>query len=330
MSDPSLPLAKPLLKEAVPHGAHFSAKVLILLTLFAGLGFTMLMSFKPYTHEDGRQHLAVQEPAMKMQAATRATGQQLLPLGRSQHFLPSGNRQQRWPFASLHQTFAREAPIRAAPIIARRRSPVAVHAYEIDDDLYKEIVPVKDMVLVKVAKTESESKGGVLLPEMSIQKLTGGSIIAIGEKTNTTLKVGDLVYYGESGTIDLKWKDEDYVLMKADYIIGTLPGESIDLENLPQLVPNADRVLCRVTRTTLKSKGGVLLAGSQDPPASLANVIRIGTGSPGSTPTETEKQLKPGDTVMFAKSAGEPLKMKDGSKYVVIRANEILVTLGEF
>ena len=113
-----------------------------------------------------------------------------------------------------------------------------------------QITPIGDRVCVKVAKAETKTAGGILLPTdaqrkptsgarsqppdgcaatapphaLTTARLRAGDVVSVGDKTSA-LKAGDTVVYSKFGigVTDLEIKGEEYAVLKEEDIIGTFP-----------------------------------------------------------------------------------------------------------
>lgn len=75
------------------------------------------------------------------------------------------------------------------------------------------IVPLRDMMLVKVKGAQERSKGGLFLPESAKEEKSEGRIIACGPKVKE-VKVGDEILFGKYGGDDIEIEDEKYKMIK--------------------------------------------------------------------------------------------------------------------
>eukprot|EP00126_Sphaerothecum_destruens_P000455 Sdes_comp10533_c0_seq1m2223 len=90
--------------------------------------------------------------------------------------------------------------------------------------------PLFDRVLVERFVPAAKSKGGILLPETSIEKLNQGKVIACGPGARTesgsvipmAVKVGDNVLLPEFGGSKVKLENKEYLLFRDTDILGTL------------------------------------------------------------------------------------------------------------
>lgn len=89
--------------------------------------------------------------------------------------------------------------------------------------------PIDDRVLIRRAKdTERRTPSGLHIPEVSVEKLTEGEVIAVGDgkllengtRLPPTVAVGDCALFGKYAGADIKLDGEDYVVMRQDEIFG--------------------------------------------------------------------------------------------------------------
>lgn len=92
--------------------------------------------------------------------------------------------------------------------------------------------PLSNYVLVNVAKADSESKGGILLPDNARETPRKGEVLAVGPgKVNDdgrlqpmSLKVGEVVLFNRYGTNEVEVEGVTYTLISEDNILAKLEG----------------------------------------------------------------------------------------------------------
>jgi len=86
------------------------------------------------------------------------------------------------------------------------------------------IEPLGARVLVLPVEGESQSPGGVLLPETAKEKPQQGTIEAVGneEEMITDLKVGDLVLFPKYTGTEIKFEGKTYLLMDEDSVLARI------------------------------------------------------------------------------------------------------------
>lgn len=92
------------------------------------------------------------------------------------------------------------------------------------------IRPLADRILIQRVQAEEKSSGGILLPESAKEKPKEGKIIALGdgkllengERAEFTVKVGDRVLFTSYGGTEVKYDDEEYLIMEERDILAVI------------------------------------------------------------------------------------------------------------
>jgi chaperonin GroES len=92
------------------------------------------------------------------------------------------------------------------------------------------IKPLGDRVLVHPMEEDEVRKSGIIIPDTAKEKPVEGSVVAVGPgKTQDdgkivpiSVKVGDKVIYGKYAGTELKYDDEDYLLLREDDLLGII------------------------------------------------------------------------------------------------------------
>ena len=82
--------------------------------------------------------------------------------------------------------------------------------------------PINDRVVVKPAKAETKTAGGIIIPDTAKEKPQKGEVVAVGpgkEDIAMTVKKGDKVLYGKYAGQEMNYKGEDYLIMREDDIL---------------------------------------------------------------------------------------------------------------
>ncbi len=90
--------------------------------------------------------------------------------------------------------------------------------------------PMQDRILVQRVEEETETKGGIIIPDSAKEKPQEGVVIAAGsgirKEDGTVLpldvKEGDKVLFGKYGGTEIKIDGEDLIMMKEDDILGII------------------------------------------------------------------------------------------------------------
>src|SRR5579875_2098734 len=86
--------------------------------------------------------------------------------------------------------------------------------------------PLSDKVLVKPSDAETQTSGGIFIPDSAKQKPQEGEVIAVGpgrvldDGTRSTLavSVGDKVIYSKYGGTELKLEGQEYMILDENQI----------------------------------------------------------------------------------------------------------------
>ena len=89
-----------------------------------------------------------------------------------------------------------------------------------------------------------------------------------------------------------------------------------------QIKPLADRVLVKPEPAETKTAGGIIIPDTAKEKPLQGEVLAVGNGT-----KDEEMILKPGDTVLYGKYAGNEVEL-DGVKYMIMRQSDVLAILG--
>jgi len=90
--------------------------------------------------------------------------------------------------------------------------------------------PLHDRVIVQRIEEQEKSAGGIIIPDTAKEKPQQGKVIAVGTgiltKDGKTIplqvKPGDRVLFNKYGGTEIRFGDEDYLVMREDDILGIL------------------------------------------------------------------------------------------------------------
>lgn len=94
------------------------------------------------------------------------------------------------------------------------------------------LVPLEDRVVVQVMEQEEKTSSGIVLPDTAQEKPQKGVIVAVGpgkynedgdELIPMPVKKGDVVVFAKYAGTEIKLDGEEYLVMRASDLIGTLP-----------------------------------------------------------------------------------------------------------
>ncbi len=86
--------------------------------------------------------------------------------------------------------------------------------------------PLSDKVLVKPSEAETQTSGGIYIPDSAKQKPQEGEVIAVGpgrilddgSRSTLAVAVGETVIYSKYGGTELKLDGTDYMILDEDQI----------------------------------------------------------------------------------------------------------------
>jgi chaperonin GroES len=89
------------------------------------------------------------------------------------------------------------------------------------------IKPLHDRILVKRVEEEEQKIGGIIIPDTAKEKPQEGEVIAVGagkvlengERQVPDVNVGDKILFGKYSGTEVKYGDEEYLIMREDDIL---------------------------------------------------------------------------------------------------------------
>jgi chaperonin GroES len=86
--------------------------------------------------------------------------------------------------------------------------------------------PLSDNVLVKPSEAETQTSGGIYIPDSAKQKPQEGEVIAVGpgrilddgSRSAVAVAVGETVLYSKYGGTELKLDGQDYMILGEEQI----------------------------------------------------------------------------------------------------------------
>ncbi|MDI1429956.1 MULTISPECIES: co-chaperone GroES [Polyangium] len=95
------------------------------------------------------------------------------------------------------------------------------------------IRPLHDRIVVKRLESETQTKGGIIIPDSAKEKPIEGRVVAVGngkllrdgKLRPLDIKVGDVVLFGKYAGNEVKIDGEDYVLLREDDLLAITGGE---------------------------------------------------------------------------------------------------------
>ena len=87
------------------------------------------------------------------------------------------------------------------------------------------VTPLHDRVIVKPAKAEEKTAGGIIIPDTAKEKPQRGTVVAAGpgkKDEPVTVKVGDKILYGKYSGTEITIDGKEYLIMRNSDIFGTI------------------------------------------------------------------------------------------------------------
>ncbi|MFA6356771.1 MAG: co-chaperone GroES [Candidatus Omnitrophota bacterium] len=89
------------------------------------------------------------------------------------------------------------------------------------------VQPLGDRILVKPVDSEEKTRGGIILPDTAKEKPSKGKVVAVGKGKllddgkvkELEVKVGDVILYGRYGGTEIKYKDEDMLILRESEVL---------------------------------------------------------------------------------------------------------------
>jgi len=84
------------------------------------------------------------------------------------------------------------------------------------------VTPINDRVIVRPAKAEEKTAGGIIIPDTAKEKPQRGTVVAAGpgkKDEPVTVKIGDTVLYGKYAGTELTVEGEELLIMRESDIL---------------------------------------------------------------------------------------------------------------
>jgi chaperonin GroES len=90
--------------------------------------------------------------------------------------------------------------------------------------------PLEDRIVVKPLDAEQTTASGLVIPDTAKEKPQEGEVIAVGpgkvgddgKRQPMDVKVGDKILYGKYSGSEIKLKDEEFLIMREEDVLGIL------------------------------------------------------------------------------------------------------------
>lgn len=87
------------------------------------------------------------------------------------------------------------------------------------------IKPLADRVIIEPKAAETQTAGGLFIPDTAKEKPLEGTVVAVGGGTaevKMEVKVGDTVLYGKYAGTEISHQGKDYLIMKQNDILAVI------------------------------------------------------------------------------------------------------------
>ena len=92
------------------------------------------------------------------------------------------------------------------------------------------IRPLQDRILVKRLEESTKTKGGIIIPDPATEKPQEGEVVAVGKgrvledgsQRALDVKKGDKILFGKYAGTEVMIKEEEYLIMREDDILGVI------------------------------------------------------------------------------------------------------------
>eukprot|EP00568_Trieres_chinensis_P010924 CAMPEP_0183304796 /NCGR_PEP_ID=MMETSP0160_2-20130417/9762_1 /TAXON_ID=2839 ORGANISM="Odontella Sinensis, Strain Grunow 1884" /NCGR_SAMPLE_ID=MMETSP0160_2 /ASSEMBLY_ACC=CAM_ASM_000250 /LENGTH=266 /DNA_ID=CAMNT_0025467909 /DNA_START=62 /DNA_END=862 /DNA_ORIENTATION=- len=204
-----------------------------------------------------------------------------------------------------------------------------------------EFVPMNDMILVRKAKVEDVSEGGLFLTGKSKIEKNEGLVVSIGPgRTNLEtgfrrpmpVSPGETVLYGDYVGIPVTYNGVKHTLIQDDDVLVKFSegkdSESVTAADLEGVEVLWDAVLVKVPEREddSQSSSGILLAKSstgRKKKSSVGDVVKVGPGRLAFDGTLMEMDVTEGDKIKYRDFAAQEVTV-GGEEYAVVRMTDIL------
>ena len=87
------------------------------------------------------------------------------------------------------------------------------------------VLPLHDRVIIRPAKAEEKTAGGIIIPDTAKEKPLTGLVVAAGpgkKDEPVTVKAGNTVLYGKYAGTEIQIEGEDYLIMRESDILAII------------------------------------------------------------------------------------------------------------
>ena len=92
------------------------------------------------------------------------------------------------------------------------------------------IKPLEDKILVQASEAETTTASGIVIPDTAKEKPQEGTVLAVGpgriddngNRVPLDVKVGDTVIYSKYGGTEVKYNNEEYLVLSARDVLAII------------------------------------------------------------------------------------------------------------
>ena len=92
------------------------------------------------------------------------------------------------------------------------------------------IRPLQDRIVARRIEPEEEVRGGIIIPDSAKEKPQEAEVVAVGpgklddngKRTPVDVKAGDRVLIGKYAGNEIKFNEEDYVILREDELLAVI------------------------------------------------------------------------------------------------------------
>ena len=89
--------------------------------------------------------------------------------------------------------------------------------------------PLNDRIIIKRMEEEEKTSSGIIIPDAAKEKPLQGKVVAVGpgrlfegNRVALDIKEGDTVLFAKYGGTEVKFQDEDFLIMREDDILAII------------------------------------------------------------------------------------------------------------
>ncbi|EME31960.1 chaperonin GroES [Galdieria sulphuraria] len=191
----------------------------------------------------------------------------------------------------------------------------------------RDLVPLRNYVLVKFATPEEQTSSGLLIARSSSDdQAVQGTVVAVGPgsflpKTKArgplAVQPGDFILAGKYGGQRIDIDGHKHFLLSQEDILCTLQGGKKEVSSIK---PIFDRVVLKKIKSEQETASGIVIAASNELPT-IGEVVAVGPGRLLDDGQYEPIELSVGDHVVYSKYSGNEYRF-GGDDYIIVRASD--------